>query len=198
MTAEVVEGGSQWGRLLKAWQDMDVPDGWRAEIDEGRIIVVPPPSSGHNLIADLVSQWLYRCLPDGYGLYQTLGVHIASLGKLYVPDLVVFERAELAQRAADAGEDPLPVDGADTLLVVEIASKSNAKDDRTKKLWAYAHAPVPAYLLIDRFDARGPMATLFTEPEGGVYKHDDPVPFGRTVAFPEPFLSALDTGGFPR
>jgi Uma2 family endonuclease len=95
---------------------MDVPDGWRAEIDEGRIIVVPPPTSGHNLIADLVSQRLYSCLPDGYGLYQTLGVHIARLDKLYVPDLVVFERAELAQRAADAGEDPLPVDGADTLL----------------------------------------------------------------------------------
>ncbi|MEU0393419.1 hypothetical protein ABZ208_11685 [Streptomyces sp. NPDC006208] len=32
---------------------------------------------------------------------------------------------------------------SEALLVVEITSKSNAKDDRTKKLWAYAHAPVP-------------------------------------------------------
>ncbi|MEV5941642.1 Uma2 family endonuclease [Streptomyces sp. NPDC051994] len=198
MTIEVMVGGSQWGRLLKAWQDMDVPDGWRAEIDEGRIIVVPPPSSGHNLIADLVSQRLYGCLPDGYGLYRTLGVHIVSLDKLFVPDLVVFGRAELAQRAADAGEDPLPVDGADTLLVVEIASKSNAKDDRTKKLWAYAHAPVPAYLLIDRFDSRGPTATLFTEPEGGAYKRGEPVPFGGIVTLPDPFYSEVDTDAFPR
>ncbi|GGN61001.1 hypothetical protein GCM10011579_026800 [Streptomyces albiflavescens] len=198
MTAEALDGSTQWGRLLRAWQHMDVPDGWRAEIDEGRIIVVPPPTSGLNLIADLVSQRLYSCLPDGYGLYQTLGVHIARLDKLYVPDLVVFERAELAQRAADAGEDPLPVDGADTLLVVEIASKSNAKDDRTKKLWAYAHAPVPAYLLIDRFDERGPMVTLFTEPEGGAYKHEDRVPFGETILVPDPFFSSLHTHAFPR
>ncbi|WP_412077248.1 Uma2 family endonuclease [Streptomyces xanthophaeus] len=58
-----------------------------------------------------------------------------------------------------------PVDAAEALLVVEITSKSNAEDDRKKKLWAYAHAPVPVYLLIDRFDEHGPTATLFTGPE---------------------------------
>ncbi|GHE34794.1 MULTISPECIES: Uma2 family endonuclease [Streptomyces] len=198
MTAEMWGSGSQWGRLLRAWQHLDVPDGWRAEIDEGRIIVVPPPASGHNLIADIVSQRLYGCLPTGYGLFQTLGVHIAPFDKVYVPDLVVFQRAELAQRAADVGEDALPVDAADALLVVEIASKGNARDDRTKKLWAYAHAPVPAYLLIDRYDAQGPSVTLFTEPGSGAYKRTDRVPFGGSLTLPAPFLTTLPTEEFPR
>jgi Uma2 family endonuclease len=198
MTAEAWEGGSPWERLLRAWQHLDVPDGWRAEIDEGRIIVVPPPASGHNLIADLVMQRLYSCLPDGYGLYQTLGVHIAPLDKVYVPDLVVFERAELARRAADTGEDTLPVDAADALLVVEIVSRGNARDDRTRKLWAYAHAPVPAYLLIDRYDAEGPAVTLFTEPESGAYKRTDRIAFGQSLTLPAPFFTTLHTDGFPR
>ncbi|WP_329157896.1 Uma2 family endonuclease [Streptomyces anulatus] len=83
-------------------------------------------------------------------------------------------------------------------LVVEITPRGNAREDRTKKYRAYARAGVPMYLLIDRFDTRGPMATLFTEPnEDGTFKHTDAVPFGKPLALPSPFDVQLMTGEFP-
>ncbi|MGY5034918.1 Uma2 family endonuclease [Streptomyces sp. 900116325] len=200
MTAAMVENdqaseGRPWDYLLQTWRELDVPEGWRAEIDEGQIVLVPPPHAHHNGIAEMVQHRLYRALPEGLGIYQTLAVHIAPLDKLYVPDLVIMPR-ELIMAAEPETSDPMDV--SEALLIVEIASKGNAREDRTKKYRAYARAGVPLYLLIDRFDTRGAMATLFTEPnEDGTYKRSDPVPFGKPLTLPEPFGTTLPTGDFP-
>lgn len=200
MTTAMVEdqhdsGHWPWGYLLRTWQELDMPEGWRAEIDEGRIFLVPPPHAHHQGIAAEVHRRLCTHLPDELGIYQTLGVHVAPLGKLYVPDLVVMP-AELID-AADSGTSD-PMDASEALLIVEITSKGNARDDRTKKYRAYARAGVPMYLLIDRFDTRAAMATLFTEPnEDGTYKRSDPVPFGKPLALPAPFDVTLATDAFP-
>jgi Uma2 family endonuclease len=199
MTAAMVETGRAphgrpWDYLLQTWRELDVPEGWRAEIDEGQIVLVPPPHPRHNSIAQLVQRRLYEKLSEELGIYQTLGIHIAPLDKLYIPDLVVLP-SELATDADPESNDPL--DAAEALLVVEVTSKGNARDDRTKKLWAYAHAPVPIYLLIDRFDEHGPTTTLFTDPESGAYKHAERVPFGKAVTLPDPFVITLDTSPFP-
>ncbi|MFI5771321.1 Uma2 family endonuclease [Streptomyces sp. NPDC051658] len=200
MTAAMVENdqtseGRPWDYLLRTWRELDVPEGWRAEIDEGQIVLVPPPHAHHNGIAEMVQHRLYRVLPEGLGIYQTLGIHVAPLDRLYVPDLVIMER-ELIMAADPETSDPM--DAAEAQLIVEVTSKGNARDDRTKKYRAYARAGVPMYLLIDRFDTRGAMATLFTEPnEDGTYKHSDPVPFGKPLVLPEPFGTTLLTDEFP-
>ncbi|KUJ69782.1 restriction endonuclease [Streptomyces albus subsp. albus] len=199
MTAAMVEPGRDaghqaWDYLVRTWQELDVPEGWRAEIDEGSITLVPPPGLRHNVIAIDVQRALYRCLPEGLDVFQTLGVHITPLERLYVPDLVVIERA-LVTAAAEERE-AASVDAADALLVVEVTSRSNARDDRTKKLWAYAHAPVPLYLLVDRWHEGGPTVTLFSDPSGGVYQSSVQVPFGKSVELPEPFGIELDTSVF--
>ncbi|MFD9853254.1 Uma2 family endonuclease [[Kitasatospora] papulosa] len=200
MTAAMVESdqgseGRPWDYLLRTWQELDVPEGWRAEIDEGQIVLVPPPHAHHNGIAAKVQRRLYTNLPEELEIYQTLGVHVAPLDKLYVPDLVVMP-AELIE-AADP-EASAPMDASEALLIVEITSKGNAREDRTKKYRAYARAGVPMYLLLDRFDIRGAMATLFTEPnEDGTYKRSDPVPFGKPLLLPAPFDVTLPTDGFP-
>ncbi|MEV0442536.1 Uma2 family endonuclease [Streptomyces spectabilis] len=183
-----------WDYLLRAWRELDVPEGWHAEIDEGQIVLVPPPHRHHNEIADVLQRSLYRALPDELGVYQTLGIHITPLGKLYVPDLVVAPREVVVDVDPDSTD---PLDAAEALLVVEITSQSNAKVDRVKKLWAYAHAPVPVYVLVDRFDEHGPTVTLFSEPQNGAYKHAERVPFGERFAFPEPLGAAVDTAAFP-
>ncbi|TGB06671.1 Uma2 family endonuclease [Streptomyces sp. MZ04] len=200
MTAAMVEPGQashgrQWDYLLQAWRELDVPEGWHAEIDEGQIVLVPPPHPHHHGIAAAVQRRLYKNLPEELEIYQTLGIHIAPLDKLYVPDLVVMPSAVIEAVDPDVNE---PVDAAEALLVVEITSKSNAKDDRTKKLWAYAHAPVESYLLVDRFDEHGPTATLFTGPQNGAYKHAERVPFGETISLGAPLHTSLHTDAFPR
>lgn len=75
---------------------------------------------------------------------------------------------------------------------------SSGSTSAGKKYRAYARAGVPMYLLLDRFDIRGAMATLFTEPnEDGTYKRSDPVPFGKPLLLPAPFDVTLPTDGFP-
>ncbi|MFB7306731.1 Uma2 family endonuclease [Streptomyces sp. NPDC056192] len=200
MTAAMVENdqaseGRPWDYLLQTWRELDVPEGWRAEIDEGQIVLVPPPHAHHNGIAAKVQRRLYRDLPEELEIYQTLGIHVAPLDKLYVPDLVVMP-SELIDAADPESSDPMGA--SDALLIVEITSKGNAREDRTKKYRAYARAAVPMYLLIDRFDTRGAMATLFTEPnEDGTYKRSDAVPFGKPLTLPEPFGTTLLTADFP-
>ncbi|MEE1810152.1 Uma2 family endonuclease [Streptomyces sp. BE133] len=200
MTAAMVENdqaseGRPWDYLLQTWRELDVPEGWRAEIDEGQIVLVPPPHAHHNGIAAKVQRRLYKDLPEELEIYQTLGIHVAPLDKLYVPDLVVMP-SELIDATDPETSDPM--DASEALLIVEITSKGNARDDRTKKYRAYARAGVPMYLLIDRFDMRGAMATLFTEPnEDGTYKRSDPVPFGKPLTLPEPFGTTLLTEEFP-
>ena len=200
MTAAMVENdqaseGRPWDYLLQTWRELDVPEGWRAEIDEAQIVLVPPPHAHHNGIAAKVQRRLYRDLPEELEIYQTLGIHVAPLDKLYVPDLVVMP-SELIDAADPESSDPM--EASDALLIVEITSKGNAREDRTKKYRAYARAAVPMYLLIDRFDTRGAMATLFTEPnEDGTYKRSDAVPFGKPLTLPEPFGTTLLTADFP-
>ncbi|MDK0521184.1 Uma2 family endonuclease [Streptomyces sp. ML-6] len=200
MTAAMVENdhaseGRPWDYLLQTWRELDVPEGWRAEIDEGQIALVPPPHAHHNSIAAKVQRRLYRDLPEELEVYQALGVHVAPLDKLYVPDLVVMP-SEFVDGADPEASDPM--DASEALLVVEITSKGNARDDRTKKYRAYTRAGVPMYLLIDRFDTHGAMATLFTEPnEDGTYKRSDRVPFGKPLTLPEPFGTTILTEEFP-
>ncbi|MFJ1703558.1 Uma2 family endonuclease [Kitasatospora sp. NPDC088346] len=189
-----VESEREWTYLLDTWRELDVPEGWRAEIEEGQIVLVPPPGKGHNLIAGEVHDALVRCLPPEIGAYQTLGVEIVQSERIYVPDLVVVDKELLKQ--PDRG-DADPVDASEILLAVEITSAGNARHDRTRKLWAYAHAPVPHYLLIDRFDEHGPTVTLFSEPVNGAYRRSLRTPFGKPVSLPEPFGAELVTDGFP-
>ncbi|MFI1018090.1 Uma2 family endonuclease [Streptomyces sp. NPDC020965] len=183
-----------WEYLLSAWRELDAPEGWLVEIDEGHIAVVPPPHAHHNHIAAKVQRALYRSLSEELEIYQTLGIHITPLDRLYVPDLVVVP-SELVSSAAPDSTDP--VDAAEALLVAEITSRGNAKDDRDKKLRAYATAPVAIYLLIDRFDPHGPTTTLFSDPRKGAYASSLRVPFGEPIQLPEPFDVKLDTSAFP-
>lgn len=73
---EAVSDGSTPGsdRLLRAWQELDVPEGQRAEILGEEIRLVTPPSRPHNFIAARVPRTLLRSLPDAWDVYQTLGL----------------------------------------------------------------------------------------------------------------------------
>ncbi|MFV2196969.1 Uma2 family endonuclease [Nocardiopsis sp. LOL_012] len=188
---------SAWELSLRTWEALDLPEGWQAEIIEGGLFFVVPPSREHARIVALLQKQLYReILRDGSGLseadvHQTLDVRVPLRSSLFIPDLVVLPYSVLEY-------DP---DGmvSDALLAVEVTSKSTAEKDRKAKLWGYAHAGVPLYLLVDRWDpetGRGE-TTLFSAPENGRYTSATKVPFGKDIDLPEPFGFTLDTSGFP-
>ncbi|MFJ7127842.1 Uma2 family endonuclease [Streptomyces sp. NPDC098101] len=109
---------------------------------------------------------------------------------MYVPDLLVAPKTALHGPGFS-----FPASEAE--LVVEITSQSNANHDRVAKLHGYATAAVPLYLLIDRRHSDRPTATLYGEPENGLYRVLDAVEFGRELHLPAPFDLTLDTGTFP-
>lgn len=195
MSVAALEEQSRWEFLLRAWEDLDAPEGWRAEIIGEDLVLVPPPSDDHNEIVESIQEQLYEIKASGgagmprCGLYNTTGVRIPLIGQLYIPDLVVLPK-------------PLPSRGNDhsaehALLVLEVTSPKTAEADRKTKRWGYAHGPVPLYLLVDRLDEEGPTATLCSDPENGTYRTIHRVPFGEPIELPPPFSARIDTAEFP-
>ncbi|KOX16989.1 restriction endonuclease [Nocardiopsis sp. NRRL B-16309] len=183
---------SRWDYFLRTWQQLDVPDGWRAEIVDGNgVVLVAPPSDPHNYIAVRVARMLGRVMPDDWDAYQTLGIQVPSVERLYMPDLVVMPESVVL----DPSRTPCPADEAE--LVVEIVSRSSKDTDRKAKLWGYAHGPVPLYLLVDAWDENGPSVTLYELPGNGRYNHATTVDFGEKITLPEPFGLDIDTSKFP-
>lgn len=71
MTAAMVENdqtseGRPWDYLLRTWRELDVPEGWRAEIDAEQIVLVPPPHAHHNGIAAEVQRRLTEICPKSW------------------------------------------------------------------------------------------------------------------------------------
>ncbi|WP_313904725.1 Uma2 family endonuclease [Streptomyces sp. SLBN-118] len=139
--------------------------------------------------------WALRnAAPEGWDVYQTLGLFIYRLERLYIPDLAVVPKKLLVERAKKKERAPLAA--AEAALAVEITSKGNASHDRSAKLSAYASGAVPLYLLIDRYDEGGPTVTLFSDPHNSRYRTGLRKPFGEPVPLPEPFSTELDTSEF--
>jgi Uma2 family endonuclease len=188
---------SEWELTLRAWEELDLPEGWRAEIIEGGLFLVAPPSREHARIVALIQKELYRrILHAGSALseadvHQTLDVRVPMRSSLFIPDLIVLPYSVL-----EYDHDSMV---SDALLACEVTSKSTADKDRKPKLWGYAHAQIPLYLLVDRWDpttGHGEV-TLFAEPENGTYTSVVKVPFGKEIHLPDPFDLTLDTSGFP-
>ncbi|WP_017591964.1 Uma2 family endonuclease [Nocardiopsis potens] len=182
--------GAEWDFLLRTWKEMDVPDGWRAEIREEGIVLLPPPAPRHNSNEFKIVRQLLPRLPEGWEIHHGTGVVIPSALRLRAPDLMVLPESAVPEGRGE------PVAPDDVELVVEIVSKGNASDDRRAKRADYASAAVPLYLLVDGYDPNGPRVSLLSRPEGRDYLDVHSAPWGRPITLPEPFGFDLDTSGF--
>ncbi|MFF1718888.1 Uma2 family endonuclease [Streptomyces sviceus] len=188
LDGDYVMADSEWDELVWVWRRTDVPKGCRVEILAGLITVTPYSAGTHHGIVEPMQRRLYDVIPEGWGVYQWLGMAVPSQLGLYMPDLAV-----VPQEALRGGDGPVPVGAAE--LVVEITSEATAQHDRTTKTVGYAHAGVPLYLLVDRLAPGGPTVTLYGEPRDGAYRVLRADRFGDLVTLPEPFALTLDIGG---
>lgn len=164
---------------------LDLPEGYRTEIVNGSIVVSPTAGKRHAKIIRQLEEMLWESLPAGYIDLQNVTLSIADSDEQYIPDLVVLPIA------GDDDEWLLP--GNETLLVVEVTSRSQPTIDRIDKPHGYARAGIPLYLLIDPLEQT---TTLFCEPKHGVYQLGSTVPFGDKIELPDPFEVTIDTGMF--
>ncbi|GAA3843929.1 Uma2 family endonuclease [Streptomyces phyllanthi] len=177
--------------LLEGFLALDTPEGFRAELIEGEIVVTPPPDGDHeDYIGLIVSQVIRRSRTD-MQFSGNKGLKLKSGGgcpKNHVIPDGTFAPTEL--RLYRGAESWMPCDGV--AMVAEVTS-TKPQADREAKRRCYARGGIPLYLLIDR---KASSVTLFSYPEKDDYRQLCTRPFGKSIALPEPFAFDLETSDF--
>ncbi|MFD0063152.1 Uma2 family endonuclease [Streptomyces sp. NPDC056637] len=191
MTAMAHEPLTQAEVLLEGFLALDTPEGFRAELIEGDIVVTPPPDGDHENYINLIMKQLIRRSKNDMDFSGNKGLTLkdvpGSPRNHVIPDgTLAPTRAQLFRGAASW----MPCGGV--AMVLEVTS-TRPKADRETKRRCYAHGGIPLYLLVDR-DASA--VTLFSEPEGRDYLQSRTAPFGKPLPLPEPFGFDLDTAEF--
>jgi Uma2 family endonuclease len=177
--------------LLQDFLALDTPDGYRAELIDGEIVVTPPPDGNHESIIDLIIKQVYRksSVDMSFAANKGLSVpsHRGEVGSRVIPDGTFAPSESQLFRDAPPWMSPEGV-----AMVVEVTS-SRPETDREDKRHVYAAAAIPLYLLVDRQRVR---VSLFSEPAGDDYARALSAPFGGDVELPKPFAFTLSTSEF--
>ncbi|WP_328376731.1 Uma2 family endonuclease [Streptomyces sp. NBC_00440] len=191
MTAIPHEPLTQAEVLLEGFLALETPEGFRAELIEGEIVVTPPPDGDHEDYINLVAKQVIRRSRTEMDLSGNKGLKLRSGGACpknhAIPDGTF---APTAQRLFRGAEPWMPCDGV--ALVAEVTS-SKPQADREGKRRCYARGAIPLYLLVDREESS---VTLFSDPEADDYRQHCTIPFGKSLALPEPFGFELETADF--
>ncbi|WP_207394202.1 Uma2 family endonuclease [Actinomadura formosensis] len=176
--------------VLEGFLALDTPEGFRAELIDGEIVVSPPPGSRHERNMARINRQVTLCSSTAFDFSGNMGLVLPGDGGLpsYVIPDGTFAPLDLdVYDNEDSWSEP---DGI--AMVVEVTS-SKPGPDREAKRYGYARAEIPLYLLVDRDEKQ---AVLFSQPDGKDYTSIDRAPFGKGLALPEPFGFELDTSEF--
>jgi Uma2 family endonuclease len=118
-------------------------DDCRYEVVDGLLLVSPPPSQEHQLIANgLLQQLLAQC-PPSWRVLLEFALPLGTDGR--VPDLCVIRAGAPSAR----GNTPFPIGPEHFGLVVEVVSPRSRKTDRFAKPGEYAEAGVPLFWRVE-------------------------------------------------
>lgn len=140
-------------RVHETFENLEVPEGFKAELIRGVIVMMAGPDKVHNRIVQSVQD---QIPPDRWERLQTQDVAFPAEDSEPQPDLVVME----------IGADNSPgrlVPGPAVTMLVEVVSKTSVHRDYVEKRSIYAAGRVPVYLIIDPFAAQ---CLVLTEPTG--------------------------------
>ncbi|MFJ3902223.1 Uma2 family endonuclease [Streptomyces sp. NPDC090025] len=182
MTAMPHEPLTREDILLEGFLALQTPEGFRAELIEGEIVVTPPPDGDHEHCISRIIKQVLRNAGTAMDVSGNKGLTLKEVPGAprdhVIPDATFAPEHLALFRGADSW---MPCDGV--ALVLEVTS-TRPHRDRDVKRRCYARGGIPLHLLVDRDDAA---VTLFTDPADGDYREAHRVPFGKSVALPGPF-----------
>ncbi|MEU5431552.1 Uma2 family endonuclease [Streptomyces olivoreticuli] len=149
--------------------------GWKVETTDGEIkLVAMSPNLPHGTNVRVLREQIEAQTPHVTALNDTdMTDPVTGLEK--VPDLMAFTAAEVDPQAES-------VDSRVVLMVVEIVSKTNPKNDLVTKLQDYPRMGIPIYMIVDPRDGT---VSVHSDPKDGPdgiqYRHSVPYAFGDTV-----------------
>lgn len=114
-------------------------DGHRYEVVDGLLVVSPPPTGWHQLVAGELQVQLARQCPPQWRVLHELGLQLGTDGR--VPDLAVIDAAAPLHVPFFAPQH--------FGLVVEVVSRSSRKTDRFAKPGEYAEAGIPLFWRVE-------------------------------------------------
>ncbi|SEM14030.1 Uma2 family endonuclease [Streptacidiphilus jiangxiensis] len=177
--------------LLESFLALETPEGFKAELVEGEIVVSPAPDGDHQDAIDVIVYQVFGRSTEPMQQSGNSGLLIKAGGPCpknhLIPDLVLAPRERRILRGAPSWMRP---DGV--AMVVEVTSLRPSVDRKVKR-HCYARAGIPLYLLVDRDEAK---VVLHSEPSGDDYARVLSVAFGEPLALPEPFGFELETSEF--
>ncbi|MGF0162812.1 Uma2 family endonuclease [Streptomyces koyangensis] len=173
--------------VVDFFEGLEVPEGYKAELLRGDIVMVAGPDLVHNRIVMAVQDQIPHRRWDRL---QTQDIGLLKENSEPQPDLVVLERG----KGPDHGR-LLPAELV--TLLVEVVARSSIDRGYGDKRSIYAAGGVPGYLIVDPMAAH---CVLLTEPYGegeqADYGVEQTFSFGLDV--PVPLLGVeLETAGFP-
>ena len=169
---------------LKEWTIADLfdlpDDGHRYEIVDGQLMMVPPPSGGHQYAAGNLRAILQEQLSPAFVVLEATGVDIHPTYR--IPDVIVID-------ADSFDPDAVASDPRHVRLVVEIVSPGSVTNDRITKPVEYARAGIESYWRIEN-----PTTLIAHALEGSSYREVGSWTVGETahVNVPIPITVRID------
>jgi Uma2 family endonuclease len=133
-------------------------NGNRFELDDGVLIVTPPPIAAHQNVVQYLSETLGAARPAGFQILPGLGVQISRV-HYRIPDIVVVRAGDVGAKDTAAIKPPV--------LAIEVASPSTAIYDRNRKKDVYERFGIESYWIV-KPDLEKPSLTVL-ELSGGKY-----------------------------
>ncbi|MEU9369115.1 Uma2 family endonuclease [Streptomyces avermitilis] len=172
--------------MLRIVEELDTPEGYKAELIRGKIVVSPWSKLRYKKVMKLLRLQLEPHAPDGHDvdvapfLFTFPGSERGFGPHLHVADEAAFDA------------EGRHADGAALSLVAELTSASTKDADWLDKLDTYGRV-VPVYLVLDMQVGE---ITAFWDPSAKGYRSRTTVTFGTSLHIPPPFDFDLDTSDF--
>jgi Uma2 family endonuclease len=170
------------------FEQMFVPEGFKAEVVEGAVFMVPQRSVHWMTIRRII-----QALDDRFGrdavVFSDVRIDFPGHQNGFCPDVA---KLRAGARQDSTGHWRYQ----DVEFIAEVISKGTAVNDYGPKKTAYALAEVPVYLVVDPYLGR---SRLFTQPKDGDYVSDASIAYGGDVDMTTtPLNLTLRTDEFPR